>query len=414
MTIDIKILLEKSLEDFTKSSMNPFDQLPKISMVEKKKNEREARKLIDRFYVQLLPFLKKPSFRVKNEDIEPLHSVFLDFAAEADKKNIFFDGPFFQYFLDHGYLKSSEDFFHLVKDQDPEMLAMDFFQALRNIFISNSLQLLFGKNVELTKGMAGYSLLYPYTDNYIDDPKVSSRDKKDFNKRFQNRLEGKDCVPLSLWERKVYGAIEAIETTLPRSDHPLVYESLLLIHDAQVLSLSQNGSSRLSPHIILPISFYKGGASVVADACLVNPTLSQDMVHFSFNYGTFLQLIDDLQDSEEDREHNHWTLFSLKNQEEIHDLEISKLISYMVRSLHMFTFNTPEEESLKKIIFDACLMMIMSVVGKNPNLVSIKLYKALEDISRFKLSFYDELEEKMELLVQSDWTKTTLEDLNWV
>ncbi len=383
-------------------------------MVEKKRNKREARKILDRVHSKLLPLLEQPSQELSEAQKMSLKAGIMEFAFEADKKNIFFDGPFFQYFMDQGYLQSAEDFFVLVRGEDSNMLALDFFQALRNIFIANSLQLLFGKEVELTNAIAAYSLLYPYTDNFIDNPEISSSEKKNFNKRFQERLEGKEVEPVTLHDVKIYRAIENIEKDLPREKYPLVYDSLLLIFDAQVSSMSQEGPTRLSPHIILPITFYKGGASVVADSYLVMPEINQDMVHFSFNYGTILQLIDDLQDYKEDRESNHWTLFSLKNEEEIHDQEISKLVSYMSISLKMFHFDTKEEERIKKIIFDACLMMIMSVVGKNPNLVSAKLYKALEGISRFKLSFYMELEEKLRFLNQGDLAKTTLEKLDWV
>ncbi len=412
MTLDIKSLLEESLEDFTQSSMSPFEDLPRISLVAKKKNEKEARKLLDKLHIKLLPLLKDSSQGLEAEEKEGLRSAFMDFAFDADKKEVFFDGPFFQYFMGHGYLESAEDFFQYVKSGDPQMLILDFFQALRNIFIANSLQLLFGRNVEFTTAVAAYSLLYPYTDNFIDDTNIPSQEKKIFNKRFQERLEGEVVIPMTLNEEKIFGAIADIEEYLPRENHPLVYESLLLIYDAQVSSMGQEGPVKLSPHIVLPISFYKGGASVLADACLINPDISQDMVQFSFNYGTFLQLIDDLQDFKEDRENNHWTLFSLKNKEEIHDLEISKLISYMATSLEMIQFKTKEEETLKKIIFDACLMMVMSVVGKYPYLISSKLYKALEGISRFKLSFYSELEEKMSYTQQEDWRKTTLEKLD--
>ncbi len=412
MNLDIKTLLEESLEDFTQSSMSPFEDLPKISLMEKKKNEKEARKLIDKLQAKAFPLLKDSTQGLNNESKENLRAAFMDFAFDADKKEVFFDGPFFNYFLSHGYLESAEDFFCYVKTDNPQMLLIDFFQALRNTFIASSLQLLFGKKVEFTTAIGAYSLLYPYTDNFIDDATISSQEKKIFNKRFQERLEGKEILPMTLNEEKIFGAIADIEEVLPRQNHALVYESLLLIYDAQVSSMGQEGPARLSPHIILPISFYKGGASVLADACLVNENITKDMIQFSFNYGTFLQLIDDLQDFKEDRKNHHWTLFSLKNKEEIHDLEISKLISYMATSIGMVQFKTKEEETLKNIIFDACLMMVMSVVGKHPYLISSKFYKALESISRFKLSFYAELEDKMSYLAQEDWTKTTLEKLD--
>jgi hypothetical protein len=45
---------------------------------------------------------------------------------------------------------------------------------------------------------------------------------------------------------------------------------------------------------ILPISFFKGGTSVLADAFLVKGNLNIKEMHFAFAYGSFLQLLDDL------------------------------------------------------------------------------------------------------------------------
>lgn len=414
ITINIKKLLEESLEDFTKSSANPLETMTKISLLEKKKHEREAKKLMGKLQDRLLPLNLRSKKALSPSEKNELQKALMDFATESDKKMVFFDDSFFTYFINHGYLKSTEDFFNFVKRKDEKMPLEDFFQALRNIFIANSLSLLYGHAVGLNPALASYSLLYPYSDNYLDDPNISITDKKAFNKRFLSWLEGDhDNLPKNSNEEKIHGCIKTIEQEFPRHKYPIIYESLLHIYDAQVSSMSQEGVVKLSPHILLPISFFKGGASVVSDACLTKEEVTYPMIHFAFIYGTFLQLIDDLQDYEQDREHHHWTLFSIKNQEEIHDLEISKLISYLSSSIHKIQFHTKEEEKLKKIIFDACLMMIFSVVGKNPNLVSSKFYKVLESISRFKLCFYQELEETMASFNPMASSTLTVEKLEW-
>ncbi|NLB20682.1 MAG: class 1 isoprenoid biosynthesis enzyme [Clostridium sp.] len=414
MTIDIKALLKESLDDFTQSSTNPLEDLPKVSLMEKRKHEREARKIIEKLQEKLIPLgLTSGKSLIKQDKVE-LQEAFMEFITEADKKTIFFEEEFFTYFMDHGYLKSTEDFFILIKEQDPKMPVLNFFQALRNIFIANSLQLLFNHKVELNKGLANYSLLYPYTDNYLDDKTIPSQEKRAFNTRLLSWLEGDFDLAKDENEEKVLQAILAIEKEFPRNEYSLVYESLLHIYDAQVTSLSQESPVKLSPHILLPISFYKGGASVVADACLTKENVTPSMIHFAFVYGTFLQLIDDLQDYKEDRHQNHWTLFSVKNKEEIHDLEISKLISYLASSMDKIVFNTPEEAKLKKIILNACLMMIFSVVGKSPYLVSSKFYKILESISRFRLSFYADLEKSIEHFDLSKVEEKTIEEIDWL
>ena len=49
---------------------------------------------------------------------------------------------------------------------DDDLPIGDIMQAMRNVWISNALQLLFGKEVYYSKANFAYSMLYPYTDNY--------------------------------------------------------------------------------------------------------------------------------------------------------------------------------------------------------------------------------------------------------
>ena len=58
-------------------------------------------------------------------------------------------------------------------------------------------------------------------------------------------------------------------------------------------------------------------------------------------------------------------------------------------------------------------MMIFSVVGKSPYLVSAKFYKILESISRFRLSFYADLEESLVNFDLSAVEMKTIEDIPW-
>ena len=48
---------------------------------------------------------------------------------------------------------------------DPSLSQSDVHQALRNLWVFNSIQMIVGKKMELTPSSFAYSLLYPYTDN---------------------------------------------------------------------------------------------------------------------------------------------------------------------------------------------------------------------------------------------------------
>jgi len=53
----------------------------------------------------------------------------------------------------------------------------DIFQASRNAWTTNGLQIILGMPARLTPAIFGYSMLYPCTDNYLDHPGVSTADK---------------------------------------------------------------------------------------------------------------------------------------------------------------------------------------------------------------------------------------------
>lgn len=397
--LDHHLLIETSLEDFAESSGNPFYSLEKVSLFEKLIHEKEAKKIIEKFMKKIEPYRNISQESVDQEVKEELRLYFLELIEDMDKKKIFFDEPFLSSFVEMGYLESTEAFFDQAQKHDPSLDFTDLFQAVRNVWIMNSLQLMFDQEIKMTPSVFSYSMLYPYTDNFLDDSRISLSQKKNFNDRFQLVLEGTHLHDSSENESKIFEMIYNIEMQYSRTDYPNVYKSLLMIQDAQVQSLSQNNPKRLSPNILLPISFYKGGSSVLADGFLCKGDLTEDEKNFSFGYGAFLQLMDDLQDIESDRAENHWTIFSVKYQEEIYDNEIIKLLCYIEKVLDKYRLYSPKEESLKRIIKDCTRLMIMDVVGQNPHLVSQKLYKCLESYSKVRLSFFKEYHNKF-----ADWS----------
>ena len=63
------------------------------------------------------------------------------------------------------------------------MEVYDIFQAIRNVWIMNSIQILYNMEVKLTPSIFAYSMLYPYSDNYLDDANISVGEKVEFNKK---------------------------------------------------------------------------------------------------------------------------------------------------------------------------------------------------------------------------------------
>jgi hypothetical protein len=210
-----------------------------------------------------------------------------------------------------GMVEATEEFVRQARQYDPDLSPESIYQAARNVWSMNLLQLQMELPVEVTPSVFAYSLLYPYTDNFLDDPNTSPEEKDAFNERFRQRLAGKDSVPVGRNETIIFDLVSMIEGQYPRSSSPQVYASLLAIHYAQSRSLHLLKRSA-SPYEVdvLGICFEKGGASVLADGYLLAGALSPEQQLLLFQYGAFTQLVDDLQDVTEDRENGLMTVFS--------------------------------------------------------------------------------------------------------
>lgn len=237
-------------------------------------------------------------YLTNNREIMPLVSSWLQIdAAGMDEQ------------IRHGYVNCTETFIRMVRDRWPALDQASIFQALRNIWIMNVIQTMTDQPVELTDAMFAYSMLYPLSDNWLDSHEISEDEKAVFSERFGQRLCGLKMVPGNRHESDVFSMIDLIEGQYSRTENPEVYQSLLLIHQAQCASLRQQGHI-LTTNDLIQLSFEKGAASVVADGCLVLGRLSAAEIDFLTGYGIVLQLADDLQDMDEDIEHKHHTLFT--------------------------------------------------------------------------------------------------------
>jgi hypothetical protein len=194
---------------------------------------------------------------------------------------------------------------------DPNLGMADIIQACRNAWTACGLQPLLGDRMRMTPSVLGYSLLYPYSDNYLDREDVSAEAKLRFSERFRSRLRGDRLPAQDYREAALWTLVRLIEEQYPPARYPQVFDCLLAIHRAQEESLAQQ--RRGSHHDdagLLRMSCAKGGTSVLADACLAHGCLSEEEGWFSFEWGVLLQLGDDLQDVREDLRRGSVTLFS--------------------------------------------------------------------------------------------------------
>ncbi len=208
-------------------------------------------------------------------------------------------------------IASTHSFIQVAKKFDPAIGFEELFQAVRNVWIMNGLQFLMNRKVCLTPPIFAYSMLYPYTDNFLDNPEVAAGEKQDFGRRFEKRLRGFDVPVCHEQERKIFRMVELIEGYWDRYEFPEVYESLLGIHHAQQKSTDLITRGRELPlNDIFSICVEKGGMSVIADGYLVFGKLSEEEKEFFYYYGAYLQLLDDLQDVNSDLADSLMTAYS--------------------------------------------------------------------------------------------------------
>jgi hypothetical protein len=252
-------------------------------------------------------------------------------------------------------------------------------QALRNVWIGNSFQMLLDRPIELRPGLFAYSMLYPVTDNWLDDPAVPGADKRSFNEWFGRRLAGLPVRPADTREAAVGRLVARIEQDFPRDRFPSVYASLLAIHEGQVRSLAQQNGTGLADAQLLDISFRKGGSSVVADLYLVTDIAEPLEERFAFGFGVCLQLLDDLQDVEADLAAGHETLFTRAARQGSLDESAARLASFLETVLlRNGRFDGPAFADRLDLLRRNCLALLVGSVADTPNRFSRRFRRDLE------------------------------------
>ena len=295
------------------------------------------------------------------------------------------------------FSEAGDEFVRQARVFDPDLGVEDIFQALRNLWIINSMQVGFGLPVRVTPSGLAYSLLYPYTDNYLDNPSITGAKKREYSRRFRGRLAGFANPVTSPLESRTWDLVEMIESEFSRSLYPEAYESLLAIHAGQEKSLRQHAiPDRWVQSDLLDISVEKGGTSVLADAYLVKGTLSTEEAEFSFGYGVFLQFIDDLQDVEEDCRNGHQTLFTLAAAKGDLDMMANRLhrfIDDVLTSSNSCVLSRPG--TLTELVRRSCHILILESIAQSPGLYSDSYCRKVERYSPMGFVQIRRLQEKM-------------------
>ncbi len=339
-----------------------------------------------------------------------IDSAFTNFAKDC----LDLDDSHLELLLNDGFSAIATQLARQARQFDPAVSAADIFQASRNAWTACGLQTLMGQDMRLTPAIFAYSMLYPYTDNYLDDPAISRGAKLAFNNRFRRRLDGDAAAPFNDREATIWHLVELIEEQYARADWPEVYASLLTIHRAQENSVRLLGFGSSPAGVdVLKLSFEKGGASVVADAYLAAGSLSPDEAQFAFGWGVLLQLADDVQDLQQDLRDGILTIFTQATASvrpgaspgmALDDLttrtlnlghRVMRQLDRMPSNHSALNGTSSEHKSLKEVIRMSCLLLLIWSAGESAKLYTSNYLAELETHSPFRFAALAENRKKL-------------------
>lgn len=300
--------------------------------------------------------------------------------------------PHLELLLGGGFSAIGTELARQARRFDPDVTTADILQASRNAWTACALKVLLGGSMHLTPSIFAYSMLYPYTDNYLDDPSVSREEKLGFSARFGQRLAGDGVSAAHAREATIWRLVGLIEGQYDRALWPQVFASLLAIHRAQNNSISLLRRGLGSQGIdVVKLSFDKGGSSVLTDGYLAAGSLSREQAQFVFGWGVLLQLADDLQDVREDREDGMLTVFSEIAAREPLDELTSRTLQFVERVMHqMEILPGPDCRALKDMIERSSRSLLIRSAGDVPEFYSKDYLARLEVHSPFHFSFLNE------------------------
>jgi len=369
-----------------KESSSEWPNFPKIySDDEKLLKEKQTERL-----AQLLKSIGKARGKIKELSIADENLLFTEI-RDFFQNTLDFEDQQIEIMFSEEMVQSTKAFVRQARNFDPNLSFGDIFQALRNAWIMFGLQLIMGVPIRLTPSVFAYSMLYPYTDNLIDDSQISGFEKILFSERFRERLSGKPVIASNTREEKIYVLVEMIEQEYSRSDFPEVFDSLLDIHDAQTSSLkllSPSGSEESA----LEICMNKGGASVLADGFLVAGKLSEAQKYFLYGYGAYLQMLDDIQDVDDDNKSGLKTVFSRNAFIVPLDRKINKTFCFGEHVMHsLANIKGHHIELFQALIRRSMDLFIAEAIAQDSDIYSGAYVSAFEKHSPFHFSFIRKL-----------------------
>ena len=356
---------------------NP-DLFPKIDTAQK----RENKALMQEFSQKMQKKLRqKPEGKEQQAQWElDLESDFMDF---AQREKIISLSEWMRPEVIDGFKREAKHFVNRVREFDGDLSLAQIWQSMRNYFIYAVIVEMQGEAQNARDPILAYSLLYPYTDNYIDDEQIAKPEKERYNRMIALKLKGQAVEPQNLLEEKTCRLLQMILEAYEGAKKQRIAETLLQLLEAQNLSIGQQ-QAEVTEEQILEISIWKGSTSVLADYLFATTDWTEYEETFYLKFGFLLQLVDDLQDIEEDQKAERNTLMTVARNRKRLEQRVNRLLWFTWNVIREFEPRNPE---LKRFVLKSCVEISLLTAAMSPQFFSKRYLKALEPYLPFSLDY---------------------------
>lgn len=369
-----------------------LDIFPYITSEQKKENEA----LIQEFFRRIQKKIqKKPGETEAQRQWEKeLEQEFCDFLQKEKMLSL---SEWMSRELLDAFTCETKRFVNRVRSFDETLNEAQIWQTLRNYFIYAMIVEMQGETQNAKNPILAYSLLYPYTDNYIDDEQILPKEKERYNRMIASRLKEEPVFPQNPLEEKTCRLLDMILNEYKGMERKKVAWTLLQLLEAQNCSIRQQKAA-LPEEEILEISIRKGSASVLADYLFSTVDWLEYEEVFYLKFGFLLQLVDDLQDIEEDRRTGSHTLMTTAYEQQTR-IRGQQYLEQRVNRLLWFSWNVirefkPRNPGLKGFILKNCVEITLLTAAINPQFFSKKYLLALEPYLPLSLEFLKKIKKQ--------------------
>lgn len=388
-TKEIRAVWEEQPDGFPVFLEENSGLFPKTDALRKKENETLVQDLSQKIQKKMQ---HKPKGIRQQElwDAEMEH-IFLDFFR---REKILSLSEWMEPELWRSFEQETKIFTDKVRSFDGSLNQAQIWQTLRNYFIYAMIVDLQGEKQNAGNPILAYSLLYPYTDNYIDDKRISGQEKEQYNRMIALKLKGENVIPGNPLEEKTCCLLDMILEAYEGAKQKRVAETLLQLLEAQNQSIRQQRTD-VTEAEILETSIRKGSTSVLSDYLFATMDWTDREEVFYLKFGFLLQLVDDLQDIEEDRKAGSHTLMTKAEDQQELELCVNRLLWFSWNVIREFE---PKNPGLKGFVLKNCVQISLLAAAMNQQFFSKEYLKAFEPYLPFSLDFFKKWKKQQKLM----------------